>query len=87
MSGWQVKVPHCFWQTMAELRPKYFRPPQHPRGVKGPWVGRMEKARRFRLAFRFHVAPPARLERTTFRLGGGPSILVRYGGLSATARL
>ena len=63
MSGWQVKVPRCFWQTMAELRPKYFRPPQHPRGVKGPWVGRMEKARRFRLAFRFHMAPPARLER------------------------
>ena len=26
------------------------------------------------------MAPPARLERTTFRLGGGPSILVRYGG-------
>ena len=26
------------------------------------------------------VAPPARLERTTFRLGGGPSIPVRYGG-------
>ena len=24
---------------------------------------------------------PARLELTTFRLGGGPSILVRYGGL------
>ena len=27
------------------------------------------------------LAPPARLERTTFRLGGGPSILVRYGGI------
>lgn len=27
------------------------------------------------------VAPPARLELTTFRLGGGPSILVRYGGI------
>ena len=27
------------------------------------------------------MAPPARLERTTFRLGGGPSILVRYGGI------
>ena len=27
------------------------------------------------------VAPLARLERTTFRLGGGPSILVRYRGL------
>jgi len=27
------------------------------------------------------MAPPARLERTTFRLGGGPSILVRYGGV------
>lgn len=26
------------------------------------------------------LAPPARLELTTFRLGGGPSILVRYGG-------
>ena len=26
------------------------------------------------------MAPLARLERTTFRLGGGPSILVRYGG-------
>ena len=26
------------------------------------------------------LAPPARLERTTFRLGGGPSIPVRYGG-------
>lgn len=23
MSGWQVKVPRYFWQTMAELRPKY----------------------------------------------------------------
>ena len=28
-----------------------------------------------------HLAPPARLERTTFRLGGGPSIQVRYGGV------
>ena len=27
------------------------------------------------------LAPPARLELTTFRLGGGPSIPVRYGGL------
>ena len=27
------------------------------------------------------LAPPARLELTTFRLGGGPSILVRYGGI------
>ena len=27
------------------------------------------------------LAPPARLERTTFRLGGGPSVLVRYGGI------
>ena len=26
------------------------------------------------------MAPPARLELTTFRLGGGPSIQVRYGG-------
>lgn len=23
MSGWRVKVPRYFWQTMAELRPKY----------------------------------------------------------------
>lgn len=30
---------------------------------------------------RSFLAPPARLELTTFRLGGGPSILVRYGGL------
>ena len=30
--------------------------------------------------FRRFLAPPARLERTTSRLGGGPSILVRYGG-------
>lgn len=30
------------------------------------------------------VAPPARLELTTFRLGGGPSILVRYGGIYET---
>ena len=29
----------------------------------------------------FVLAPPARLELTTFRLGGGPSILVRYGGI------
>lgn len=27
------------------------------------------------------LAPPARLELTTFRLGGGPSIPVRYGGV------
>lgn len=27
------------------------------------------------------LAPPARLELTTFRLGGGPSIPVRYGGI------
>ena len=30
---------------------------------------------------RSFLAPPARLELTTFRLGGGPSILVRYGGI------
>ena len=30
----------------------------------------------------FFMAPLARLERTTFRLGGGPSILVRYRGLT-----
>ena len=30
---------------------------------------------------RSFLAPPARLELTTFRLGGGPSILVRYGGV------
>ncbi len=32
------------------------------------------------------LAPPARLELTTFRLGGGPSILVRYGGLGKACR-
>ena len=31
------------------------------------------------------LAPPARLELTTFRLGGGPSIPVRYGGRSCTS--
>ena len=30
---------------------------------------------------RLFLAPPARLELTTFRLGGGSSILVRYGGV------
>ena len=30
----------------------------------------------------FFLAPLARLERTTFRLGGGPSILVRYRGMT-----
>ena len=32
------------------------------------------------------MAPPARLELTTFRLGGGPSILVRYGGMDFSWR-
>ena len=32
------------------------------------------------------LAPPARLERTTSRLGGGPSIPVRYGGIFTLIR-
>lgn len=36
---------------------------------------------------RLFLAPPARLELTTFRLGGGPSIPVRYGGILCYAIL
>ena len=42
--------------------------------------GSMKKGRAHRLVPSF-LAPLARLERTTFRLGGGPSILVRYRGM------
>ena len=72
-------------RSRCRYTPESLRPRMLPLSLSGHKRPKYRKNRQaLHGACRF-LAPPARLERTTFRLGGGPSIPVRYGGVWSLA--